>query len=56
MVLYNFGNDIWGTSEVVVFDSKTGEKLKTISLGWEEKVIDLRWNDGKVLPPTKTFS
>ncbi len=49
MALYNYGNDMWGDSEVVVFDSKTGKKLKTISLKSYEYIIDLRWDKNKLI-------
>lgn len=49
MALYNYGNDMWGTSEVVVFDAKTGKKIKEIKLNWEERVINLTWNDNKLI-------
>lgn len=49
MALYNFGNDMWGSSEVVVFDSKTGSILKTTELGWESYVINLTWNKNKLI-------
>ena len=49
MALYNYGNDMWGDSEVVVFDSKTGKKLKTISLKSYEYIIDLRWDENKLI-------
>ncbi len=49
MALYNYGNDMWGDSEVVVFDSITGKKLKTISLKSYEFIIDLRWDKNKLI-------
>lgn len=49
MALYNFGNDMWGTSEVVVFDSKTGKQIKKIELRLEDKVINLTWNKNKLI-------
>lgn len=49
MALYNFGDDNWGDSEVVVFDAKTGKKLKQIDLKWEDSVVNLEWKDEKLI-------
>ncbi|MCQ2976315.1 MAG: SH3 domain-containing protein [Bacteroidales bacterium] len=49
MALYNLGDDTWGSSEVVVFDAKSGKQLKKIDLSWEDRVIDLKWDNEKLI-------